>query len=257
MTAKDIEDIYELSPLQQGMLFHTLYEPASSLYFEQESYPIPGCIDIPALVHAWHQVVAHHPILRSSFHWEGLDQPVQVVHRNAQLPVDIQDWRGMSENEQDVRLELHLNSDRGRGFELSKAPLMRLALLRRAEELLHLTLSFHHIVLDGWSYRLINEEVWDYYEAYHKGTDPVVPQVRPYSDFVAWLEHQDLAKAQKFWRGVLKGFSAPTRLGVDRAAPGATGTDTGQGEQSLFLSRRFSTALQRLARQNRLTLNTL
>jgi amino acid adenylation domain-containing protein len=257
MTISDIEDIYELSPLQQGMLFHTLYDPASRLYFEQESYPIRGFIDIPALVRAWRRVVAHHPVLRSSFHWEGLEKPVQVVHRHALLPVDVQDWRGIPQSEHEGRLEAYLNSDRVRGFELSKAPLMRLALLQRTEELVHFMLSFHHVVLDGWSHRLIMDEVWNCYEADCEGNEPVVAAVRPYGDFIAWLQRQDLANAEIFWREALKGVNAPTRLGIDRTIPGETIADANQGEQNLLLSKQISAALQRLGRQNRLTLNTL
>lgn len=257
MAVNEVEDIYALSPLQQGMLFHTLYDPDSSLYFEQESYPLRGLIDVPSLVRAWRLIVDHHPVLRSSFHWEGLDKPVQVVHRDAQLSVDIQDWREIPEDKHEGQLEAYLNADRLRGFELSKAPLIRLAFFQRAENLVQVVLSFHHIVLDGWSHRLIMDEVWGYYDACRVGRRPVVPLVRPYSDFVAWLQKQDLAKAEVFWRKVLKGLSVPTRIGIDRGIAGETIGEADQGEHSLLLSKHSSAALQRLGRQNRLTLNTL
>jgi amino acid adenylation domain-containing protein len=257
MAAQDIEDIYELSPLQQGMLFHTLFDTASSLYFEQESYPVPGPIDIPVLAQAWREVVRRHPILRSSFHWEGLEKPVQVVHRHVELRVDTQDWRDIPQEQHEERLERYLSSDRAKGFELAKAPLMRLALLRRADELVQFVLSFHHILLDGWSYRLIADEAWEHYEAYLQSLRPTVRPGRPYGDFIAWLQRQDPGKAEVFWRGVLRGFSAPTGLGVDRVIPADNMALDDQGEQSLLLPRRTSAALRSLGRRNRLTLNTL
>jgi amino acid adenylation domain-containing protein len=257
MPTQDIEDIYELSPLQQGMLFHTLYAPASGVYIEQESFPLHGAIDIAALVRAWNQVVERHPVLRSSFHWEGLEKPVQVVHRRVQLPVDVQDWRSLSAGEQEDRLEAYLKSERQRGFQLSKAPLLRVALLERAKDLVQFVLTLHHILLDGWSNRLITEEVWAFYGAYHEGKELQLDPVRPYGDFIAWLQRQDLAKAKLFWQRALKGFTAPTRLGIDRTVRGKPETDGDQGEQSIRLSRQTTAALQRLARDNRLTLNTV
>src|SRR5580698_3073896 len=100
MSQHEIEDIYELSPLQRGMLFHTLYAPLSRVFVEQESFPLLGAVDVPNLIRAWQAVVARHSALRASFHWEGLEKPVQVVHRDVQLPIDRQDWRTIPALEQ-------------------------------------------------------------------------------------------------------------------------------------------------------------
>src|SRR5262245_21153600 len=127
--AATIEDIYELSPLQQGMLFHTLYAPESHMYFEQFSFTLHAAIDVAAFEHAWQQVVDRHPILRTSFVWEGLEKPVQVVHRRVKLPVDRHDWSMLSSAVQTERLQAYLQADRERGFELSTAPLLRLAVI--------------------------------------------------------------------------------------------------------------------------------
>src|SRR5712692_4926967 len=100
MNIPDIEDIYQLSPLQQGMLFHTLYEPESEVYFEQDSYPVYEALNVRSLAQAWQQVADRHPVLRTSFHWEGLDEPLQVVHRHVKLPLELQDWRDLTASEQ-------------------------------------------------------------------------------------------------------------------------------------------------------------
>jgi surfactin family lipopeptide synthetase C len=257
MSMPDVEDIYELAPLQQGMLFHTLYAPESRMYLEQESYPLYGTIDVPALVRAWQQVIERHPVLRSSFHWEGLKKPVQVVHRQVQLPVDIQDWRRLSAREQEQRLDAYLRSDRERGFDLSKAPLLRISILERAEDFIQFMLTFHHMLLDGWSDRLITDEVWAFYDANCQGKDLRIAEPRPYGDFIAWLQRQDQHEAERFWRQMLKGFNAPTRLGIDRTAAGTQEADVEECKQSLYMSKQTTAALQYLARENRLTLNTL
>ena len=257
MSQRAIEDIYELSPLQRGMLFHTIYAPASRVFVEQESFPLYGAINIPAFVRAWQKLVERHPVLRSSFHWEGIEKPVQVVHRQVQLPVDVEDWRRLAAREQDEHLLTYLSSVREQGFDLSKAPLMRLAMFQRAEDTVQFVLSFHHILLDGWSSLVLTEEVWALYGAHCDGKDLRLPPVRPYGDFIAWLQRQDPARAETFWRRVLKGFNGPTRLGIDRTARERPEADLDHGEQNIRLSKQTSAELQSLARKNRLTLNTV
>jgi amino acid adenylation domain-containing protein len=257
MSRQNIEDIYELSPLQRGMLFHTLFAPASRLFVEQESFPLHGQVDVGSVVRAWEGVVERHPALRTSFHWEGLEKPVQVVHQNVQLPVDVQDWRMLRSDVQDERLHSYLSSIRQQGFDLTKAPLLRLAVFELGEEVVQFVLSFHHILLDGWSSRVLTHEVWSLYEAYCEGKDLRLPPARPYSDFIAWLQQQDQARAEVYWRRVLKGFSAPTRLGIDRPTRVSGAADADHGEQSVRLSKRTSEALRSVARENRLTLNTV
>jgi amino acid adenylation domain-containing protein/non-ribosomal peptide synthase protein (TIGR01720 family) len=253
----DFQDIYELSPLQEGMLFHTLYEPASSVYIEQESYPLFQAIDVPILVRSWQQMLERHTVLRSSFHWEGIQKPVQVVHRQAQLPADVQDWQGTPPGEQEERLDAYLRSVRERGFDLTKAPLIHLAIIKRGNEFFQVVLTFHHILLDGWSGEILTDEVWALYEALCEGTDPQLPPVRPYGDFISWLQQQDLEKAEAFWRRALKGFASPTRFEVDQRGGEASGANLVEGERSLRLSKRITARLLRFVRENRLTLNTV
>lgn len=106
MNQKNIEDIYELSPLQQGMLFHTLLVPNSGVYFEQFCYTLQTQLDVSAFNKAWQRVLDRHPILRTSFYWENLDKPYQVVYRQVDLPWDFQDWRQMSLQETEKQLEV-------------------------------------------------------------------------------------------------------------------------------------------------------
>ena len=239
------------------MLFHTIYAPASRVFIEQESFPLYGPINIQNLARAWQKLVERHPVLRSSFHWEGIEKPVQVVHRHVQLPIDIEDWRTSPAHEQDERLLTYLSSIRKRGFDLSKAPLIRVAMFRRAEDTIQFVLSFHHILLDGWSSAIVMNELWALYEAYCRGRDLQLPPVRPYGDFIAWLQQQDPARAETFWRRVLKGFNSPTRIGIERGGRRGPDAEVDYGEQNVRLSIHTSAALQSLARENRLTLNTL
>src|ERR1041384_3182925 len=114
MKREDIEAIYPLSPLQHGLLFHSLYAPESGLYFEQISGALHGRLDVSAFERAWQQVIDRHSILRTSFHLEQADRPLQVVQRHIPLPLDRQDWRSLPPSGQQQRLAEFLESDRQR-----------------------------------------------------------------------------------------------------------------------------------------------
>jgi hypothetical protein len=133
MSDKNIEAVYPLSSAQQGILFHTLYDPQSRAYFSQLSCTIHDDLNVEAFARAWQHTMDRHAILRTAFAWEKLDEPLQVVGRKVKLRVAQSDWRGLSVAQQQERLATLLQEDRTRGFRLSKAPLMRLAIVRMAE----------------------------------------------------------------------------------------------------------------------------
>jgi signal transduction histidine kinase len=145
--------------MQQGLLFHTLYEPEGGAYVIQLNYELVGLLDVAALKGAWERVIARHAALRTAIVWEGLDQPVQVVRRRVELPIVEHDWCGWSVERQQRQHTEFLEEARRRGFELGQAPLMRLSLVRLGEHRYYLTWSFHHIVLDGWCRPIIDKEV--------------------------------------------------------------------------------------------------
>ena len=257
MASDHLEDIYPLSPLQQGILFHTLHDPTSPAYFEQSSCRFQGPVDVPVFECAWQRLVDRHAVLRTAFVWERVADPVQVVRRRVPLPLAREDWRGVAEVEQQSRLEEYLARDRKKGFKLSQAPLMRLALIRLAEQSYEFVWSYHHLLLDGWSAALLLDEFSEFYSVLIRGEEPHPEPTRPYRDFIAWLHRQDQAAAKAYWQRALGDFSSPTPLPADRAreVPGERAA-TGE-ERQVWLSSGTTTALQRFAQQQSLTLNTL
>ena len=209
---KNIENIYPLSPLQQGMLFHTLLSPNSGVYFNQVIYTLTGRLQGATMQRAWQEAADRHEPLRTLFVWEGKEKPLQVVRRRVTVPWEELDWRGLSADEQSKMRTAFLQADRQRGFDLAHAPLMRLALVWLGEDHYELIWSHHHLLMDGWSSFLILKDVMAIYHACSEDRDCRLEPVRPYRDYISWLQGQDLAEAEGFWRGELKGFAAPTPL---------------------------------------------
>jgi len=115
------------------MLFHSLSAPDSGVYIQQIICALREPIDNQALERAWQRVVNRHPLLRTSFHLEGSDQPYQQVHRHAPLAFLADDWSDLPEADGERRLDEYLREDRKRGFKLDEAPLMRLAVFKCAQ----------------------------------------------------------------------------------------------------------------------------
>jgi amino acid adenylation domain-containing protein len=255
MSSKQIEGAYPLSPIQQGMLFHSLYEPEAGLYVSRFACVLER-LNVAAFERAWQRVVERHAILRTAFAWEKLEKPLQVVGRQVKVRVDRHDWRDLSAPERERRLAKFLEAERLQGFKLSKAPLIRLTLFQIADDDYQFVWTHHHILLDGWSLPLVFDEVLRFYAAFAKNQEIELPLPRPFRDYIAWLQRQDLAQAEAFWRQKLQGFATPTPLPLPQPS-GDTDPALRQAEQVITISHDTSDALQALARRQRLTLNTL
>ena len=256
MNVQHVEDIYALSPMQQGMLFHTLYAPEEATYSIQFGYTLQGTLDVAAFAEAWQQMIERHAVLRTSFFWEDIEKPLQIVHRRMELPWQQLDWRGLAQEEQQARMAAFLEADRARGFDLLQLPLMRLTLIRLAEHAWQLILSSHHLLLDGWSAALLFQSFFVAYEALSRRQPPPAQRSRPYRDYILWLQQQDLARAERFWREQLKGFSSQTPLIAGHVDP-ASGRQPGASERQIQLPSATTAALRSLARTHQLTASTL
>jgi amino acid adenylation domain-containing protein len=227
------------------------------MYSVQWSCTLHGNLHVSAFKRAWQRVVDRHTVLRTVFSWDLRDEPFQVVFRDAELPWRQHDWRRMSSVEQEQHLEAFFEEDRKQGFELSKAPLMRLTLIQLAENVSQCVWSLHHLLLDGWSRPLLLQEVFQMYDAFCTGRELRLDVSHPYGDYIAWLQRQDLSQAGQFWRQMLKGFTTPTVLNVRKDHGSSSSKKESSAEQSMRLSAAETAALQALAQQHYLSLNTL
>lgn len=249
-----IQDIYPLAPLQRGILFHSLASPETDVYLRQFVYGIHGSLDIEVFKAAWQQVISRHTSLRTSFVWEGIAECRQIVHDAADLPVTLEDWRGLDSVAQTEKLDSFLSRDRRLGLNLEQAPLMRFAAFRLADDEYRIVWTGHHLVFDGGSVGPLLMELASFYGGAQQGGIISLPQPRPYRDYIEWLMSQDVEKAEVFWRSELSDWSGP--LSLPRIS-GIGTKEAGRVEQKLSLPKAVSLNLRKLAREQHLTLNTL
>lgn len=253
----EIENIYRLTPMQQGLLFHTLLSDNKALYFQQFSCKLTGHLNINAFRQAWQTVMDRHAVLRTMFLWEGLNEPRQVVFRKAEVQLHVEDLRGeaSSGTVQQLR-ERYVRADAEQGFDLACAPLMRLTLLRvQTEEYLFIW-SYHHLILDGWSQAQLMDEVFRCYAAF-EASEEVIPSSRgaQFHDYIEWLQQQDITVARHFWTDSLRGFQTPSSIrsytNLDSMTEGTTTTRT------VVLSTELTAAVQEFSRTAQITLSTV
>ena len=252
---KNIENIYPLSPMQQGILFHSLLAPDAGAYVPQVCITVDGLTDEIAFQKSWEEVFRRHSILRTAFRWEKRDRPFQVVYKVLDLPWEQQDWRKLSSEEQQQKLEDFLEEDRQRGFDLKIAPLFRITLIQLTETCYQLVWTQHHLIIDGWSAGLVLKEVFQLYQVFENGADLPIYNYRPYADYIAWLGQQDLSAAKTFWETKLQGFTTPNILQVKQSSSNSTKPNWTQKEISLSAS--ITNNLKTLAKNHQFTLNTL
>lgn len=251
-----IEDIYPLSPVQQGMLFHSLYSSqigsssadvdsdnrsaviSGGVYFNQMLFDLFGSLDIDHLYSAWQFVVDRHTILRTGFFSAQLSQPMQLVYRNKKITINTHDWRNFSDRKCDQLREYIIEQDKQEGFDLTVAPLMRVSLIQLGDKHWQVLWSRHHLLLDGWSSARFMQEVMTAYHSYVQKRDLKTNTIfaqkpTPYKDYIAWLcgqsyiqpppskkesknESKKESKTEEFWRDYLAGFNQPTPVPADK-----------------------------------------
>ena len=256
LNPEEIEDVYPLSPGQQGMLAVVLLAgPGSEVYFDQSTLNLIGELDTAVWQRAWQRVQDRHPVLRTRFVWERQGEPLQVVHKQVELPWQELDWSAESEGDRKARLDPFLRQDRARGFDLSCPQLMRCALIRWDAETWKMVWSFHHLIVDGWSLSRMFGEAAACYAAFRESREPELEPPGRYRDYIDWLQRQDLDRAETFWRNALAGFDEPTPLPYDGTGRG--GESWSSASELAWIPPAESEALSALARRHQLTLNTL
>lgn len=249
----DIEAILPLTPMQQGMLFHSLLEPEAGHYIQCTVASLPAGTDLQALQTAWQQLVARHGVLRTVFLWEDLERPLQIVGKQGVLDWQTADWRDKTEAEAADALQALVTEQVQRGFALDRAPLMRVMLVQMPDQSWRQVWTYHHILLDGWSLPILFDELSALYSSLVGGTGLTLNRPVPFGDFIAWTQRQDSAASERFWAENLKGLAGLTPLPTEPKGQASAHAET----IDIELGSRFSETLRGFARTLRITPNTL
>ncbi|NOU71105.1 amino acid adenylation domain-containing protein [Paenibacillus sp. LMG 31458] len=254
-----VQDMYFLSPMQEGMLFHYLLEQGqSNAYFEQMSIRVRGTLDIGLFSVSLNRIAQRYDVFRTVFLYEKVKRPVQVVLKERQIQVHFENVTSLPEQERGLFVERFKQEDLGRGFDLSKDMMMRVSVIQTGESEYQIFWSHHHILMDGWCLGIIVGELFQIYASLREQAPNQLERTYPYSDYIKWLERQDKEEARRFWAEALSGYeqlaSVPqmTAAVSDNAMRGYK-----QEELTIRFDEKLTAKLQQLASKHQVTLNTV
>ncbi|KAA8559215.1 Linear gramicidin synthase subunit B [Pseudomonas extremaustralis] len=256
--ASVIEDVYPLTPMQEGLLLHTLLEPGTGLYYMQDRYRIDSALDPERFAQAWQAVIARHEALRASFCWNVGEDMLQVIHQPGSTPIEYLDWSADPESEQEPRLQALLKAEREAGFDLLNQAPFHLRLIRVGAERYWFMMSNHHILIDAWCRSLLMNDFFEIYMALGEGREAQLATPPRYRDYIAWLQRQNLSEARQWWQQNLQGFERTTPIPSDRPFLRDHAGHGGMvvGDCYTRLEARDGAQLRELAQAHQLTVNT-
>ncbi len=249
-----VEAVLALSPLQEGMVFHAMAGDRQS-YLQQFTYRVTGTLDLPRFAEAWQQLVARHQALRTAIMALPGDAPCQVVLRDRPVPIAVEDLAGLAKAKKARAIEALAAAERARGFDLTRDPLMRIKLVRLGAHDTDVIWTSHHIILDGWSIGIAQEELMELYQALGEARAPTLPPAPPFARHIDWLARRDEPAGRRFWTNRLADVPAPSSIPGLRAAP--EGAAYAMTEHIFALDRETTHALSALAARLEVTLNTV
>ncbi|MRG92278.1 non-ribosomal peptide synthetase, partial [Polyangium spumosum] len=254
---RDVESVYPLSPLQAGLLFHALREPESPTYTVQLALELGGEVDAAALESAWKTVFARHSVYRTSFLWQEVPEPLQVVRRRVSFSMPTYDWSSLDAAEAEARWEALQREERAAGFDFTRAPLARVALVRGPGGRTWMLKTTHHILSDGWSMPVVLGELQAAYAALRGGGKLVLPEPAPYERYIAWLATRDEQASSAFFSAYLAGVEEPTLLPFPPPAATPAGATREHAKRDTSLTAAETEELTAFARRHGLTVNTV
>ncbi|NIM15005.1 MAG: amino acid adenylation domain-containing protein [Candidatus Aminicenantes bacterium] len=253
----NIKDIYPLSPMQEGMFFHCLYNTSASEYFEQVSYRLYGDLNKSWVEKSLNELLKRHDILRTAFIHDVFDRPLQVVLKQRQVDFYFEDLTHLIDKEEKaLYIKKFKEQDRQRSFELDRDVLMRVSLFRTDDKEYELTWSHHHLLMDGWCAEILISEFLEIYSSLLEGRSCGLPEAVQYRTYIQWLEQKDKELSWKYWQEYLEGYEEAAVIPrIDK--PGGTEAGYKLGKMVFPLDRETTRGLDNLAIRNQVTLNTV
>uniref|UniRef100_UPI002625A9AF non-ribosomal peptide synthetase n=1 Tax=uncultured Kordia sp. TaxID=507699 RepID=UPI002625A9AF len=255
--ASEISTVYELSPMQEGMLFHGLYDDSSISYTNQIITGFPSGLDVENFKKSCNHVLKNYSILRSGFFYENISTPIQAVYNTVEMPIEIIDYSQLPEEEIEQKVTAFIEKDQKTNFDFNQPPLMRITLLKLHDGSYKMVWTHHHIILDGWSMPILMKELLETYESFSQGVIPVHKKEDIYQEYIQYIQAKNKKEEETHWRNYLSDLEEGTLLpfindNQDR--------NKGVGDfQSDYLSfdASFTTQLKNYCKTNHITANTL
>ena len=232
-SSNNIEDVYTLSPLQEGMLFHSIYQKGASAYFVQSTFRLSGDLKEDLVELSLQKLVDRHDILRTSFVYEEMDKPLQIVLREKKMPFHFEDIRTIgTAEEKEAYITQFKKEDRAKYFDLSKDCLMRASIFRLNDLEYEFIWSCHHIIIDGWCLKTLEYEFFTFYEGAKKEEEVVLPPAPQYKNYIKWLSEQSHEDSIQYWTQYLKDYSSP--VGIPKLLSTSTPTSAFENQVHIF-----------------------
>jgi hypothetical protein len=250
----EIEDIYTLSPMQEGMYYYWLYDKSNPAFFIQVSFRLNTELNISYVEKSLNKLIERHGILRTAFISEGFDRIMQVVFKDRKIDFYYKDIR--KELDKNNYIKAFKEKDKKRLFDLMKDVLIRTSILRVNNNEYEFIWSFHHILMDGWCIGLLVKEFFEIYNCFIEGKTCQLPEVKPYREYIKWIEKQDKKKSRNYWRRYLDGYEEKVYV-PERADSKYIDTEYNQVEYYCQISEKKTSELKNLAVKNNVTLNTV
>jgi len=255
---KKIAAIVALTPLQEGILFHYLKEPASLHYSEQLVLNLSGELQLDFFKKAWEYIVRSNEALRTCFRWEKLEKPVQIVLKERYPDLKFFDLSILKfYDEKYNHFEKIKREDRQKKFDLSDVP-FRIVLCKFSNKDYRLIISNHHILYDGWSSGIILKEFFQVYTSLvEEKSSSQLSKTKPhFSEFVHWIYTQDSDKHNNFWQNYLLGITTPTKLSICKKVVNQV-QDRVVKEKNFEINNELKKSLLVFLKEKRITLATL
>jgi len=253
ISRKNVEDIFALTSLQQGMLFYYLNDSGSCEYLEQLSLGLKGRICAETIKKAWNYVVQCNEMLRAVYRWDKLEAPVQIIQRDYEVPVRYFDIKEKNEQERELLTKEIREKDREAGIDISTEP-FRITVVKLSEDEAEMIITNHHILYDGWSSGIIIKEFIEAYENILDGK-ALVKRVKPrFKEYVKWQQRQNKEEQLEYWKGYLEGYVEKAVIAGYRSGEEKKGKTVVYREE---IEQELKSAIGKVCRKEEVTIATV
>ena len=252
-TKNKIINIYPLTSMQQGMLFHSLKDSDSGVYTEQTILDIKGNLNIELFEKTFNYLIEKHEIFRTAFIYNKLEEPKQVVLSERKVDLEVFELKTFTKEQSERKFQEILHKDKVKGFDIEKDTLLRLKIFVLSEDRYKVIWSFHHMIMDGWCIGLLLKDITNIYGSLIKGEEVNLGESYNYGSYIKWIQEQNIDESLNYWQDYLKGIEKSTILMQTESK----NSEYKYGEYKVDLDKSYIEKVKRLSRKYDITESTI